>query len=201
MSLCPYVLMSFDIRTYRHTDLQTAFMIDLYKKQVLPKLMQEMKVTNPMSIPRLEKIVVNSCVSEATQNIKILDTVAKELAAITGQKPHTLRARKSIAAFKLRKGVPIACRVTLRRQRMYEFFNRLVNVAFPRARDFKGLSKKGFDGRGNYTLGITEQIIFPEIPYDKIDKARGMNVTIVTSARNDKEGELLLKALGFPFRN
>lgn len=176
-------------------------MVELYKKKILPGLMKELKFKNPMSVPRLEKIVVNSCVSEATQNIKILDTVSKELAAITGQKPHTLRAKKSIAAFKLRKGVPIACRVTLRRKKMYAFLNRLVNIAFPRTRDFKGYSKKGFDGSGNYTLGITEQIIFPEIPYDKIDKARGMNVTIVTSARTDKEGELLLKALGFPFRN
>ncbi len=172
-----------------------------YKKVVMPQLMEALGTKNPMSTPKLVKVVVNSSVTDAVQNVKILDVVASEIGQITGQKPAIRRAKKSIAAFKLREGMPIACTVTLRRKNMYEFFNRLVNVALPRSRDFKGLSKKGFDGRGNYTMGITEQIIFPEISHDKIDKARGMNVTIVTTAKNDKDGELLLKLLGFPFRN
>lgn len=176
-------------------------MEQFYKKEVVLKLMKDLGLKNRMAVPRIQKIVVNSCVSEATQNIKVLDTVSHELSLITGQHPQMLRAKKSIAAFKLRKGMPIACRVTLRRKRMYEFFNRLVNVALPRARDFKGLNRRGFDGRGNYTMGITEQIVFPEIPYDKVDKARGMNVTIVTSARNNEHAEALLRAFRFPLRS
>ncbi|HBF13589.1 MAG TPA: 50S ribosomal protein L5 [Deltaproteobacteria bacterium] len=171
-----------------------------YEKEVIPKLMKELGVTNKMNVPRLTKIVVNSCVSEATQNSKILDTVAKEIAMITGQKPAVRRARKSIASFKLREGMPIACTVTLRRNSMYDFYAKLVHVAFPRSRDFKGLPKRGFDGHGNYTVGITEQIIFPEISSDKVDKVRGMNITLVTTAKNDREGELLLRSMGFPLR-
>ena len=171
-----------------------------YEKEVIPKLMKELGVTNKMNVPRLTKIVVNSCVSEATQNSKILDTVAKEIAMITGQKPAVRRARKSIASFKLREGMPIACTVTLRRDSMYDFYAKLVHVAFPRSRDFKGLPKRGFDGHGNYTVGVTEQIIFPEISADKVDKVRGMNITLVTTAKNDREGELLLRSMGFPLR-
>lgn len=172
-----------------------------YKKKVAPKLAKELGCKNVMSIPRLEKIVVSSCLSEAVQNIKVLDTAIQEIAQITGQRAALRRAKKSIAAFKLRKGVPIGCQVTLRRKRMYEFFNRLVNVALPRSRDFKGFSPRGFDGNGNYTFGIAEQIIFPEISHEKVDKARGMNVTIVTTAKTDKEGETLLRALGFPLKS
>jgi len=174
---------------------------DFYKNEVIPKLMKELDITNPMGIPKLVKIVVNTSVSEAVSNAKIMDTVSQEIGQLTGQKPSIRRAKKSIAAFKLREGMPIGCMVTLRRERMFEFFNRLVNVGFPRSRDFKGLSKRGFDGRGNYTLGISEQIIFPEISSDKIEKSRGMNITIVTTANSDKEGELLLRCMGFPFRN
>lgn len=173
---------------------------DFYKKEVVPKLMTELGYKNPMRVPRLEKIVVNSCVAEAVSNVKILDTVSQELAAITGQKPAIRRARKSISTFKLREGMPIACKVTLRRKKMYEFLNRFMNVALPRSRDFKGLPRRGFDGRGSYSLGINEQIIFPEISHDKVDKSRGMNITIVTTARTDKEAEALLRSLGFPLR-
>lgn len=174
---------------------------DVYKKEIVPKLMKELGYTNPMQIPKLQKIVVNSCVSDAIQNSKILDTVASEIALITGQKPVLTKAKKSIASFKLREGMPIGCTVTLRRERMFEFFNRLVRVALPRSRDFKGLPKRGFDGRGNYTIGITEQIIFPEITADRTDKVRGMNITIVTSAKTDKEGEALLRLMGLPLRS
>lgn len=171
-----------------------------YAKEILPKLMKDLSLKNPMRAPRLEKIVVNCCHADAVQNSKILDTISQELGMITGQKPAISRARKSIATFKLRQGMPIACRVTLRKRRMYEFLSRLIHVALPRSRDFKGLSLRGFDGRGNYTLGVTEQIIFPEITADKVDKSRGMNVTIVTTARNNNEGEALLRAFGFPLR-
>ncbi|OGQ06754.1 MAG: 50S ribosomal protein L5 [Deltaproteobacteria bacterium RIFCSPLOWO2_12_FULL_40_28] len=174
---------------------------DIYKKEMVPKLMKELGYTNPMRIPKLQKIVVNSCVSDAIQNSKILDTVASEIALITGQKPVLTKAKKSIASFKLREGMPIGCTVTLRRERMFEFFNRLVRVALPRSRDFKGLPKRGFDGRGNYTIGITEQIIFPEITADRTDKIRGMNITIVTTAKTDKEGEALLRMMGLPLRS
>ncbi len=172
-----------------------------YKKEVAPALKKSLGLTNATLIPKMQKIVVNSCVSEALQNSKILDTVADEIATITGQKPVLRKAKKSIATFKLRAGQPIGVSVTLRGQRMYEFFNRLVNIALPRTRDFKGLSKRAFDGNGNYTLGVQEQIIFPEILPEKVDKTRGMNITIVTSASDDKQGFELLKALGFPFRS
>jgi large subunit ribosomal protein L5 len=154
-----------------------------------------------MEVPKLEKIVINMGLGEAIQNIKILDSAVQELSQITGQKPVITKAKKSIAQFKLRTGMPIGCMVTLRKERMYEFFNRLVNVTLPRVRDFKGLSGKSFDGRGNYALGIREQLIFPEIHYDKIDKVKGMNIVIVTTAKTDEEGKELLKLLGMPFRN
>jgi large subunit ribosomal protein L5 len=154
-----------------------------------------------MEVPKLEKVVINMGLGEAIQNAKILDSAQSELAAITGQKPIVTKAKKSIANFKLRAGMPIGCKVTLRRNRMYEFFDRLVNVALPRIRDFKGVSGKSFDGRGNYALGIREQIIFPEIDYDKIDKIRGMNIVITTTAKSDEEGKALLKMMGMPFRD
>ncbi len=172
-----------------------------YKNEVVPALMQEFKYSNPMQVPRLEKIVVNMSLAEALQNSKVLDVAAEEIKAITGQKPVITKAKKSIAAFKLREGQKLGVMVTLRKDRMYEFLNRLCNIALPRVRDFKGISGRAFDGRGNYTLGVTEQIIFPEINYDRIDKIRGMNITIVTTARNDEEGKALLKHLGMPFRN
>jgi large subunit ribosomal protein L5 len=156
---------------------------------------------NRMEVPRLEKIVINMGLGEAIQNIKILDSAVQELSQITGQKPIITKAKKSIAQFKLRTGMPIGCMVTLRKEKMHEFFSRLVNVALPRVRDFKGVSGKSFDGRGNYTLGIREQLIFPEIHYDKIDKVKGMNIIIVTTAKTDEEGKELLKLLGMPFRN
>ena len=174
---------------------------NLYKKEVVPKLKAELKRDNIMTVPALSKIVVNTCLSEAVQNVKVLEAAAGEMAQITGQKPSIRRAKKAISAFKLRAGIPIGCVVTLRKKKMYEFFNRLVNVALPRTRDFKGLPKKGFDGHGNYTMGITEQIIFPEISHEKSEKLWGMNVTIVTTAKTDGEGEKLLRALGFPLRN
>ena len=154
-----------------------------------------------MEVPKLEKIVINMGLGEAIQNIKILDSAVQEISQITGQKPVITKAKKSIAQFKLRTGMPIGCMVTLRKERMYEFFNRLVNIALPRVRDFKGLSGKSFDGRGNYALGIREQLIFPEIHYDKIDKVKGMNIVIVTTAKTDEEGKELLRLLGMPFRN
>jgi len=163
--------------------------------------MQEFRYKNPMQVPRLEKIVINMGLGEAIQNIKILDSASQELAAISGQKPVVTRGRKSIAAFKLREGMPIGCMVTLRRHKMYDFFDKLVNVALPRVRDFRGVSEKAFDGRGNYSLGIREQILFPEIDYDKIDKIKGLNITIVTSAGTDEEGRFLLRLLGMPFRS
>jgi len=171
-----------------------------YKTQILPQLMKDLNLVNPMQAPRMKKIVVNSCLAEAVSNPKILDLVSQELGQITGQKPRLCRAKKSIATFKVREGMPLACMVTLRGKRMYEFFNRLVNVAFPRSRDFKGLPRRGFDGQGNYTLGITEQIIFPEIVHDKVDKMRGMNITIVTSTTSDKDSEVFLRLMGLPLR-
>ncbi|MCL4500661.1 MAG: 50S ribosomal protein L5 [Deltaproteobacteria bacterium] len=162
--------------------------------------MQEFKYKSPMQAPRLEKIVINLGLGEAIQNIKLLESAQTELSAIAGQKPVVTKAKKSIAAFKLREGMPIGCMVTLRRDRMYFFLDKLVNVVLPRVRDFRGVSEKAFDGRGNYTLGVKEQIIFPEIDYDKIDKVKGMNITIVTTARTDEEGKFLLKLLGMPFR-
>ena len=174
---------------------------DLYQEKAVPALMKRFGYENRMEVPRLEKIVVNMGLGEAIQNIKILDTAVQELSQITGQKPVITKAKKSIAQFKLRTGMPIGCMVTLRKERMYEFFTRLVNVALPRVRDFKGVSGKSFDGRGNYSLGIREQLIFPEIHYDKIEKVKGMNIIIVTTARTDEEGKELLKLLGMPFRN
>jgi large subunit ribosomal protein L5 len=171
-----------------------------YLKEILAELQQELGLGNRMAVPRLEKIIVNVGVGEAIQNIKVLDTAKAELSLITGQLPAVGRAKKSISAFKLRKGQPIACYVTLRRERMYEFFDRLVNIVLPRVRDFRGVNPKGFDGRGNYTLGMRDQLVFPEIDYTKVERSRGMNITIVTSARTDREAFALLKRLGMPFR-
>ena len=171
-----------------------------YQKEVGPAIAKEFGITNPMAIPRLEKIVVNMGMGEAIANAKILDTAADELKAITGQKPVITKAKKSIASFKLRQGMPIGVMVTLRGDRMYEFMDRLVSVALPRVRDFRGVSPKAFDGRGNYTIGVREQLIFPEIDFNKVDKLRGMNISIVTTARNDELARALLKALGMPFR-
>ncbi len=174
---------------------------EVYEEKVVPALMKRFNYRNRMQVPKLEKIVINMGLGEAIQNIKILDSAVQELSLITGQKPVITKARKSIAQFKLRAGMPIGVMVTLRKDRMYEFFNRLVNVALPRVRDFKGLSGKSFDGRGNYALGIREQLIFPEIHYDKIDKVKGMNIIITTTAKTDEEGKELLRLLGMPFRN
>lgn len=171
-----------------------------YKERVAPQLKEKFKYENVHQIPRLEKIVLNMGLGEAIQNIKIIDSAVEELMLIAGQRPVVTRARKSIAAFKLRTGMPIGCMVTLRRGRMYDFFNKLVNVALPRVRDFRGISPKAFDGAGNYSLGIKEHIIFPEIDYDKIDKIKGMNISIVTSAESDEEGRELLTLMGMPFR-
>jgi large subunit ribosomal protein L5 len=173
---------------------------DFYRTECVPRMMQEFRYKSPMQVPRVQKIVINLGLGEAIQNIKLLDSAQAELGAIAGQKPVVTKAKKSIAAFKLREGMPIGCMVTLRRERMYFFIDKLVNVVLPRVRDFRGVSEKAFDGRGNYTLGIKEQIIFPEIDYDKIDKVKGMNITIVTNARTDEEGKFLLKLLGMPFR-
>jgi len=174
---------------------------ETYLKEIAPRLMKERKYPNVMAVPRLQKVVINMGVGEATQNIKLLDAAVDELARIAGQKPSMRRSRKSIAAFKLREGMPIAASVTLRGDRMYEFCDRLFNVALPRVRDFRGVSTAAFDGRGNYTLGLKDQIIFPEIDYSRVDKLRGMNVTFVTTARTDEESKLLLQYLGMPFRN
>lgn len=174
---------------------------DLYKNEVVPQLTKDFGYSNVMQVPKIEKIVINMGLGEAIQNVKILDSAAEELSMITGQKTVVTKAKKSIASFKLRQGMPIGCMVTLRREKMYEFLDRLINVALPRVRDFKGVSGKGFDGRGNYSLGIKEQLIFPEINYDKIDKIKGLNITIVTTAKSDEEGKALLKQLGMPFRN
>ncbi len=171
-----------------------------YDEQIVPKLQEKFKFDNVHQIPRVEKIVLNMGLGEAIQNIKILDSAVDELMNIAGQRPVITRAKKSIAAFKLRAGMPIGCMVTLRRQRMYDFLNKLINIALPRVRDFRGISAKAFDGAGNYSLGIKEHIIFPEIDYDKIDKIKGMNISIVTSAKNDEEGRELLTLFGMPFR-
>lgn len=173
---------------------------EIYKKEVLPKLIKDFSYSNVMQAPRLEKIVLNMGLGEGSKDAKIIDAALKDMTAIAGQKPVVTRAKKSIAAFKLREGMPIGCMVTLRGARMYEFYDRFVNFSMPRIRDFQGISDKSFDGRGNYTVGIKEQIIFPEIEYDKIDKIRGMNVTLNTSARTDDEAKALLKYLGMPFR-
>ena len=174
---------------------------EFYQKEAVPKLTKTFNYKNIMQVPRLEKIVLNMGLGEAIQNIKLLDAAAAELQIIAGQHPVITRAKKSIAAFKLREGMPIGCMVTLRRNLMYDFFYKLVNVALPSVLDFRGISGKAFDGRGNYSLGIKEHIIFPEIDYDKIDKIKGLNISVVTSARNDEEGKELLRLLGMPFRN
>jgi len=173
---------------------------DKYAKEVVPALTKEFGYKNIMAVPKIQKVVVNMGLGEATANAKIVDTGADELARITGQKPVTRRAKKSIAAFKVRKGMPIGAMVTLRGERMWEFLDRLMNVALPRVRDFKGVSPKGFDGRGNYTLGLRDQLLFPEIDYMKVDKARGMNVSVVTTAKTDQEARKLLQFIGMPFR-
>lgn len=173
---------------------------DRYRKDVVPELQKELGITNIMAVPRLDKIIVNVGVGDAIQNSKLLDTAKAELALITGQLPGIGRAKKSISSFKLRKGQPIACYVTLRNRRMYEFFDRLVNIVLPRVRDFRGVPSTSFDSRGNYTLGMRDQLVFPEIDYTKVDRPRGMNITIVTTARTDKEAQALLKKLGMPFR-
>ena len=174
---------------------------EYYQKEVVAALIGKFHYKNVMEVPRLQKIIVNMGLGEAIQNAKILDVAAQELSTITGQKPVITKARKSIATFKLRQGMSIGCRVTLRRERMFEFFDRLVNINLPRVRDFRGIAPKSFDGRGNFALGVKEQIIFPEIEYDKIDKVRGMNVVIVTSAKTDEEARELLRLMGMPFRN
>jgi large subunit ribosomal protein L5 len=172
-----------------------------YREEIVPALMKELGCRSVMQVPRLEKVVINMGLGEAIQNVKLLDSAVEELATIAGQRPVVTRARRAIANFKLRAGMPIGAMVTLRGSRMYEFFDRLVNVALPRVRDFKGLSDRSFDGRGNYSLGLREQIIFPEINLDKIDKVKGMTISICTTARSDNEAKLLLRALGLPFRN
>ena len=173
---------------------------DRYEKEVVPKLIEAFKYKNHLQVPKLKKVVLNMGLGEAIQNIKVLETAAEELKLIAGQQPVITKAKKSIAAFKLREGMPIGCMVTLRHGRMYDFLQKLINVALPRVRDFRGISGKAFDGRGNYSLGVREHIIFPEIDYDKIDKIKGLNVSIVTSARSDEEGKELLRLLGMPFR-
>ncbi len=174
---------------------------DYYLKEAVPRLIEEFQYKNRMEVPKIEKIILNMGLGEAIQNIKVLDSAVDEIARICGQKPVITKARRSIATFKLRKGMSIGCKVTLRRERMYEFFDRLVNVALPRVRDFRGIPSKSFDGRGNFALGLTEQIIFPEIDYDKVEKVRGMNIVIVTSAKTDNEARALLKVMGMPFKS
>jgi len=172
----------------------------IYQAELLPQLMKDLQLKNVMEAPRIEKVVINMGLGEAIQNIKVLESAVEELGRITGQKAVITKAKKSIAGFKLREGMPIGCMVTLRREKAFEFLDRLINVALPRVRDFKGVSPKAFDGRGNYTFGIKEQLIFPEIDLEKIDKVKGLNITIVTTARNDEEGRALLTQLGMPFR-
>jgi large subunit ribosomal protein L5 len=176
-----------------------ARLIEHYREVVAPELQKRFSYENPMQVPRIEKIVINMAVGKATQDAKKLTNATAELAKISGQKPALCRARKSVANFKLREGMPIGCKVTLRRERMYEFLDRLITIALPRVRDFRGLNAKSFDGRGNYAMGLKEQIVFPEINYDRIDKVRGMDVIITTTAKNDDEARELLRAFGFPF--
>ncbi|MGZ3791029.1 MAG: 50S ribosomal protein L5 [Bdellovibrio sp.] len=171
-----------------------------YQKEIAPALMKQLGAKNVMQVPRLEKITLSVCLSEAVQNPKILNTVVDEITAITGQKAVITKAKKAISNFKLRAGIPLGVRVTLRKERMWSFLDRLNTLALPRVRDFRGLPNKGFDGRGNYNMGLKEQIVFPEINYDRVDKVRGMNITICTTAKNDAEGRALLEALGMPFR-
>src|SRR6516162_9529173 len=184
----------------RHSAKETPRLKVRFRKEVAPALLKEFELKNPMAVPHLHKIVVNMGVGEATQNAKVLDPAVNELGQITGQKPVVTRAKKSIAAFKVRQGQSIGAMVTLRGDRMYEFFDRLVSIVLPRVRDFKGVSTKSFDGRGNYTLGLHDQLIFPEIDYAKVDKLKGMNVTIVTTAGTDNQARTLLKHMGMPFR-
>jgi len=174
---------------------------DIYINEIVPKLMKDFNYKSVMEVPRVEKVVLNMGLGEAIQNVKILDSAVDELGVISGQKAVITKAKKSIATFKLREGMPIGAMVTLRKSRMFEFLDRLLNVSIPRVRDFKGLSPKAFDGNGNYSMGVKEQLIFPEINYDKIDKIKGLNITIVTTAKNDEEGRALLKYMGMPFRN
>ncbi len=174
---------------------------EVYVDKIVPALMEEFHYKSVMEVPKVEKIVINMGLGEAVQNVKVLDAAAAELAAITGQKPVITKAKKSIATFKLREGMPIGCMVTLRKEKMYEFLDRFINVTLPRVRDFKGISGKNFDGNGNYALGLKEQIIFPEIEYDRVDKVRGMNIVFVTTAKTNKEGKALLKQFGMPFRD
>jgi large subunit ribosomal protein L5 len=171
-----------------------------YRTEVVPQMMKKFNYKNVMQVPKLEKIVINMGLGEAIQNPKVLESAVADLALITGQRPVITKARKSIAAFKLRKGMKIGCKVTLRGDRMYDFFEKLVNVVLPRVRDFRGVSPRSFDGRGNYSLGLREQVVFPEIDYDKIDKIRGMDITVVTTAKTDEEARALLSLLGMPFR-
>ncbi|AKH68608.1 ribosomal protein L5 [Spongiibacter sp. IMCC21906] len=173
---------------------------ELYQNELRAKLKEELSLANPMEVPRITKITLNMGVGEAAADKKVLEAALSDLQKISGQKPVVTKARKSIAGFKIRDGWPIGCKVTLRSERMYEFLDRLVSVAIPRVRDFRGISPKSFDGRGNFAMGVTEQIIFPEIDYDKVDKLRGMDITITTTARNDEEGRALLKAFSFPFK-
>ena len=173
---------------------------DQYKAEIVPRLKEKFGYRNVMQVPRLSKVVVNMGLGDAIENVKVIETAAAEIGTITGQKPVVTKARKSIANFKLREGVPIGVMVTLRRDQMYHFLDKLIAIALPRVRDFRGVSPRGFDGRGNYTIGIKEQIMFPEVNYDKIDKIRGMNITIVTTARTDEEGLELLRLMGLPFR-
>jgi len=180
--------------------LKTPFM-EQYEKEIVPALVRKFKYKNVMQVPRMTKIVVNVGLGEAIQNIKALDAASNDIALIAGQKPVITKASKSIASFKLRKGMPIGCMVTLRRERMYEFYQKLVTIVLPRVRDFRGVSPKSFDGRGNYTMGLKEQIIFPEIEYDKVDRVRGMNITVTTTAGTDEEAFELLKLMGMPFRS
>ena len=184
----------------RHSAKERPRLRSKFEKEVAPALLKELELKNVMAVPRLHKIVVNMGVGEATQNAKVLDPAVNELGQIAGQKPVVTRAKKSIAAFKVREGQSIGAMVTLRGDRMYEFFDRLVNIVLPRVRDFKGVSSKSFDGRGNYTIGLHDQLIFPEISYEKVDKLKGMNVTIVTTAANDNQARSLLKHMGMPFR-
>jgi large subunit ribosomal protein L5 len=173
---------------------------DYYSKTVVPALIKKFNYKNPMQVPKMEKIVINMGLGEAISNVKIIDGAVLELAAITGQKPIVNKAKKSIATFKLRQGMPIGCSVTLRKNNMYEFFDRLVNAALPKVRDFRGISPNAFDGRGNFSIGLQEQTIFPEIEYDKVEKVKGMNITIVTSAKTDAEARILLELMGVPFK-
>ena len=174
---------------------------DYYSKTVVPALVKEFNYKNPMQVPKMEKIVINMGLGEAISNVKIIDGAVQELAVITGQKPIINKAKKSIATFKLRQGMPIGCSVTLRKNTMYEFFDRLVNAALPKVRDFRGISPNAFDGRGNFSIGLQEQTIFPEVEYDKVEKVKGMNITIVTTAKTDNEARLLLKLMGVPFKH